>query len=126
MICDQGYEHPDMVEAPAETETEAVTDAAVRIAEIESETAITLARIGAKTETTISEDDRDARIAELEGQLAGMAATLAALQPPEPEPVPVVVAEPEPEPVMTEPVAEAPPIVEETPKKPKSRNVWWG
>lgn len=124
---DCGLEHEAVASVElAPVDMEPVTDATVRVAEIEAERDVTLARIHAKADTEISRDELTARIAELEGQLAGMSATMAAMAPaPEPEPVPVVVQEPEPEPVITEPVTPAPPLVDEAPKGKKKSNPWW-
>lgn len=120
---DCGLTHDAAVaEAPVIVEEADTSTAAVRIAEIEAGRDVTIARIGAKVDTS----DQETRIAALEGTLAGILAAQAAAAPPEPEPepVPVVVNEPEPEPVMEESVT--PPPIAETPE-PKRRkgNPWW-
>lgn len=128
-LCpDCGLEHGDAQVAVAETEP--IAEASVEVARIEAERDVTIARLSAKTEREVSENDLQGRIAELEGQLVGMAATLATLAPTQPmteeEPTPVIVDEPEPEPAMPEPVAAAPPVVDEPPARRKKSNPWWG
>lgn len=104
---------------------EPITDAAVEIAEIEATRDVKLAQISAGTE----EAWRDARIAELEGQMRGMREMLDRLTPPapepDPEPVPVVVTEPEPEPVPVGTAPEPPPVVEPVTTKTKKASPWW-
>ena len=126
-ICpDCGLEHGDAQVAVAEVEP--VAEASVRIAEIEADRDVTIARLGAKTEREVSESDLRTQVAEMQGVLAGLVTQLTPTQPepePESEPIPIVVDEPEPEPVMPEPVAAAPPIVDEAPKGRKKSNPWW-
>jgi hypothetical protein len=97
--------HPAQREEPAEAVAEAVavgevTDSAVRIAEIESKTAIALARIQAG----MVDVEQVAELAHAEGVAEGLTA---AVSPPEPESAPeppaepiVVVDDQEPEPEM--------------------------
>src|SRR2546430_15603827 len=96
-ICPEcGFDRPDIVEVPAETEAaETAADATVEIARIEADRDVTLAKVHAKTE----ESWQETRVAELEGKLAGMQELLDRLNPPEPHP--------EPRPVIVEPPAPA-------------------
>jgi hypothetical protein len=111
-----------VVEDIAET---AEPEAAVAIAEIEADRDVKLARIGAD----VAESDSQTRIAALEGEMHGMRDMLARLMPPEPDPVPEpvpVIVEPTPEPdPVGDPVVDAPPVIEPTPRGTKVRNPWW-
>lgn len=112
------YTPPEVPEpidpAPA---VEAAAEADVEIARIQAETDIALGKEATKREAMWQES----RVAELEGKLAGMEATLAALQPPAPEPV-VVTADPpaDPEPDVPPP----PPDQPEEPPAKKSGGFW--
>jgi hypothetical protein len=115
-------------ESPAAAEVEAVEVAAgadVEIARVNAERDLALAKLDIKREELWQE----ARVVELEGQLAGIRETLQTLMPePEPEPAPA----PAPEPVVIEPpvddVAPAPEPVEaaEEPAPKKSKGYWAG
>ena len=122
-----GLEHEDLAEPtePVIVDTEPVADASVRVAEIEADRDVTIARISAKTEAGWQEG----RITELEAQLLAMRETLDRVAPPAPEPDPdpepvVLVDNPEPEPVIEEPTA-VPPTPEPAPPKPKKGNAFW-
>lgn len=126
--------HPELAEAVAEVGAaevlaEGVEGAAheeglaeVRVAEVEAERDVEVERIRAKVEAGWQE----ARVVELEGQVAGMREVLDRLAaPPEPE------AGPEPEPVEVEPEPAEPAAPEETPAPPapaakKKSGGWWG
>lgn len=120
--CDLGFDHPDpepvveVVEAP---DPEPIADAAVRVAEIEANRDITLAKI----EHRAVDDELLAQVAALTAENEALRAQLA----PPAEEVPVVVAEPAPVP-EPEPEA-APPAIEETsttePAAKKRKNPWW-
>lgn len=111
---------------PAETaadELAEVTAAEVRIAEINAQRDVQLAKIGAG----IAESETVADLAHAEGVAEGQADVIETLAPePEPEPEPVVIvdpgagAEPEPEaeggPPEAEPVSASP---------PRAANPWW-
>jgi hypothetical protein len=117
-----GLEHA--VDEPIVAEV-AVTEATVKIAEIEAARDVTLAKIDVQREEVWQEG----RVAELEGQLRGIRQTLEQLVPPapepEPEPVPVVIEAP-PEPAAAEPAVEAPPITEPVkPNRKKGAAAWW-
>jgi hypothetical protein len=123
-ICPEcGLEHAvDVPVVVTEEPAGEVAEAAVAIAEIEAGRDVKLAQINAGTE----EAWRDARIAELQGELNGMKEMLERLMPPEPEPVPVVVeAPPEAEPVVEEPGVEPPPPVETSPGRGRKKSTWW-
>lgn len=127
--CDIDH-HPELAEAAASAEAagdladgaEAVAkaegSAGVRVAEIEAEAAVELAKINAKVEAGWQE----ARVAELEGQVAGMREIMTRLTaPPDPPPAP----EPEP----AEVIEDEPPAPEEKPAPPpaqKKSKGWWG
>lgn len=130
-LCpDCGAEHhPELAEAAAEIDTaeviaEGAADAAheehradVEVAQIEADAAVELARINAKVEAGWQE----ARVAELEGQVAGMREIIGRLtEPPEPPPAP---DPPEPEVIEEEP---PPPEEEPPPPAPKKSKGWWG
>lgn len=119
--CDLGFEHADpepviVEEAP---DLEPVADASVRIAEVQADRDVTIAKI----EHRAMDDELAVQLA---AALAENEALRAQLAPPEPEETPVVVqAPPEPE---AEPDS-APPVVEGTstpePKGKKRGNPFW-
>lgn len=134
-VC--GDEHEGMTEvihapesAPA---TEANADAAVEIARIQAERDVKVEKL--YTERATSDDQQ--RIAELEGEVAGLRQAVQALQAPataaalsgaldpepEPEPEPIVVV-PEPEPELP-PVDVATPPESTPPDKPAKRGGGW-
>lgn len=95
--------------------------AGVRVAEIEAEAAVELAKIDAKVQAGWQE----ARVAELEGQVSGMREIIERLTaPPEPpaEVAPAPVAEPAED--GPPPPAESGPVAPKTEKKKKSGG-WW-
>lgn len=120
---DCGLDHGEpMVETPVIVDEVPAVEASVKIAEIEADRDVTIARVSAKVE----EGWQESRVKELEGQLAGVQQVLAQLAPPPPEPVPVVVEEAPPaDPVMSEPVVEPPPVVDAAPQKAKKANPFW-
>jgi hypothetical protein len=83
-------------------ETEEVTDAAVKIAEIEAKRDVTIARISAG----VAESDREADLAHAEGKAEGFEEALAPDEPAEPGIV--IVDAPETEEPAEEPVMEMP------------------
>lgn len=124
--CDMGYQHEGPA-APAAPEPEVILTTPPTN---EHDVAIAEARAAANVaETKAYADARDpeaqAEIARLQGELDGMRATLAALQPPEP------VSEPKPAPEPAVTVVEAPGEPEPPenptppePKKPKKAGFW--
>lgn len=125
-----GMEHGAEVDAlTIEPEVaEVAGEAAVKIAEIEANRDITLAKVAVK-----AEDSADAaRIAELEGRLRGIEETLDRIAPPAPsaetmpEPEVMLMDPPAPEPEVSETPVEPPPIVDTPAPKAKRRNAFWG
>lgn len=117
-----GFDHPDpepaveVVEAP---DTEPIADASVRIAEVQADRDVTIAKI----ERRALDDELAVELAALRAENETLRAQVA---PPPAEEVPVVVeAPPEPEP---EPES-APPVVEQTstpePAAKKKGNPWF-
>lgn len=122
-LCpDCGMEHEQAVAEVAVVEDEAVPEAAVRIATIEAERDVTLAKIGARAEGS----EQAVALVALQARMDGFQEALDRLAPPppEPEPVPVVVSEPEAAPVE-EPAVVAPPLVEADAKPRKRSNPFW-
>jgi hypothetical protein len=122
-ICpDCGLDHGEpVIEAP-EVDMEPAADAAVEIARLETERDVAVARIEAKS----TEAWQEARVVELEAQLAAMRETVDRLAPPEPQSVPIVVEEVAPEPVVEpEPTVAPPPVVEEPAPRKAKGNPWF-
>lgn len=117
-----------IIEAPADAgdveAVEAIADADVEIAKVNAERDIALAKIDIKREELWQEG----RVAQLEGELAGIRETLQKLLPPEPEPEPEPDPAPivlDPDPLPDEPVVEPPPAAEPPVTKKKAGGMSW-
>ena len=116
--CDLGFEHedPEPVIIEEAVDTEPVAEAEVRIAEINADRDIAVAKLASRTELQLSESEAEL----LRAEIAGMREALDRLMnppAPEPEPAPVVIEEP------AAPIEEEIPPREERhePKAPQSK-----
>jgi hypothetical protein len=118
--CGTAHEEPIVIEP--EPAVEEIAEAEVRIAEVQADRDIKIAKI----EAGVTEDITESRLAELEGQVRGMREVLDRIAPaPEPEPAPA------PEPVITvvddQADDEVPPKAEHhEPPRPKKSSSYFG